>query len=422
MDRVVDAQTAASESAADRALAGDPAGELVIALGRAFHQSGIPVDQLEEAMHAAADAAGVELQVTALPTSITAAIGPGSAQRVVLLRLEPGRVDLERLSLLGVLFDRVIACRISPEAALAEVERIEALPVLTPAVSTIGAYCALSLGAAIILGGHGREIAASAAIGLSVGLLSVIGRSIPTVARLFEVLAGVIATLVVTAFVRFGGPLAVYVPIVAGVVQLLPGLQLTEALHELAYRNVVAGTARLGGAVMTLLSLGCGFALGIAVVGPSALHLQRMSYAPVSWLSLSLAVLAMASAIAVLQHARARDFVWVLGSCATAELAARAFAMSPGFQVATFGGALCVGIGAKIVSRYVRVPETVLLIPGLLVLVPGALSYESILYVLQSDTTNAGTVAVTSVVAAVEIVSGLLLSQLFFTPVRRRAR
>jgi len=111
----------------------------------------------------------------------------------------------------------------------------------------------------------------------------------------------------------------------------------------------------------------------------------------------------------------------VLVSCAAAEIAFRAFAASPGFQVATFGGALAVGVVAKIASRYARVPETILLIPGLLILVPGALSYESILFVLQSDTTSAGTIAVTSLVAGVEIVSGLLLSTLFFTPVRRRA-
>jgi uncharacterized membrane protein YjjB (DUF3815 family) len=81
-----------------------------------------------------------------------------------------------------------------------------------------------------------------------------------------------------------------------------------------------------------------------------------------------------------------------------------------------------VGVLAKVSSRYARVPETVLLIPGLLILVPGALSYESILFVLQSDTASAGSIAVTSLVAAVEIVSGLLLSQLLLTPVRRRAR
>jgi uncharacterized membrane protein YjjP (DUF1212 family) len=410
---------AQSADAAAAALAGDAAAELVIALGRAYHQAGVPVDELEETMHAVAEAAGVELQVTALPTSIMAALGPGHAQRIVLLRLEPGTVDLRRLSLLGEVFRGVVERRIEPRAALAEVARIEALERAASPVRTIGAYCALSVGAAIVLGGHGREIAASTCIGICVGALSVAGRYLPAIGRLFEVLAGVVATFVVTAFVRFGGHLAVYVPIVAGVVQLLPGLQLTEALHELAYRNIVAGTARFGSAVMTLLSLGCGFALGIAVVGPGALHLNHMNYAPIPWYALAVAVFAMASAIAVLQNARPADYPWVLGSCAAAEIAFRLFAASPGFQVATFGGALAVGVVAKFAARYARVPETILVIPGLLILVPGALSFESILFVLQSDTTSAGTIALTSIVAAVEIVSGLLLAQLFFTPLRK---
>ena len=46
------------------------------------------------------------------------------------------------------------------------------------------------------------------------------------------------------------------------VIQLLPGLTLTTGLAELTYRNLVAGTARLMHAAVTLLSL----AFGIAVV------------------------------------------------------------------------------------------------------------------------------------------------------------
>ncbi|MBD5634288.1 MAG: threonine/serine exporter family protein [Candidatus Eremiobacteraeota bacterium] len=415
-----EAPHADSQAAAEEVLAGDVSAELVMAIGRAYHQSGVPVDQLEQTMHVAADALHVELQVTALPTSITAAIGPGYAQRVVLLRLEPGTVDLRRLSLLNLTLLRVVEGSIAPAAALTEVERIALLGNPAPPPLTVAAYCALSIGAAIILGGHEREIVAAASIGVLVGALSVAGRYFAAVDRLFEVLAGVVATLVVTAFVGVFGRLEVYIPIVAGVVQLLPGLQITEALHELAYRNVVAGTARLGSAMMTLLSLGCGFALGIALVGPGALHLDRMAYVPIPWYELGIAVLAIASAIAVLANARRADYPWVLASCAVAELAFRFFAALPGYQVATFGGALAVGVVAKLASRYARLPETVILIPGLLILVPGSLSYESILFVLQSDGTNAGSIALASIVAAVEIVSGLLLSQLFFTATRRR--
>ena len=64
---------AISETAAHDIVAGDPKSALVIALGRAYHQSGVPSDQLEEIMHEAARALDLELQVTALPTSIMAA-------------------------------------------------------------------------------------------------------------------------------------------------------------------------------------------------------------------------------------------------------------------------------------------------------------------------------------------------------------
>jgi uncharacterized membrane protein YjjP (DUF1212 family) len=415
----MDEQTAMSESAAQEALSGDPAAELTIAFGRAYHQSGMPVDELEMTMHLTAAALGIELQVNVLPTSILAAIGPGYAQRVVLLRLEPGGVDLQRLSLLNVVFRAVLERRIDSRVALAEVERIAALAHYAPAPLTVAAYCLLSVGVAILIGGHAGEIAASAIIGIAVGALSVLGRTVTVVDRLFEVLAGFIATVVVTGYSHVMAHIAVYIPIVAGVVALLPGLQLTEALHELASRNVVAGTARLGSAVMTLLSLGCGFALGIAAVGPSALHLDPIVYAPVPFLLLAFAVLAIGSSIAILQNARLADYPWVLGACVVAETAYRFFAALPGYQVSTFGAALAVGVAAKVAARYARVPETILLIPGLLILVPGSLSYESILYLLQSKATDGGGIAVTAIVAAVEIVSGLLLSQLFFTPVRK---
>ena len=416
---MMDEQTAVSESAARVALAGDPEAELVFAFGRAYHQSGMATDELEETMHLAAAALGVPLQVNVLPTSITAAIGIGFAQRVVLVRLEPGVVDLERLSLLNVVFRAVVERRMPPAIALTEVARIASIAHAAPVPLEIAAYCVLSIGAAILIGGHAREIGAAAVIGAAVGCISAIGRYVTTVERLFEVLSGFVATLVVTAFSREVGHLAVYIPIVAGVVQVLPGLQLTEALHELASRNVVAGTARLGSAIMTLLSLGCGFALGIAVVGPGALHLDPIAYAPIPLPELAFAVLAIGSAIAILRNARPADYPWVLGACVVAEAAYRFFAALPGYQVSTFGGALVLGIAAKVASRYARVPETILLIPGLLILVPGALSYESILYLLQSHATDGGGIAVTASVAAVEIVSGLLLSQLFFTPVRR---
>jgi uncharacterized membrane protein YjjP (DUF1212 family) len=408
------AQIAASEAAAAQAMAGDPEANLIVALGCAFHQAGVPTDQLEALMHGVATALGRELQVTALPTSITAAIGHGFAQKVVLLRLEPGVIDLQRLALLNIVYDGVLARRLASAEALAEIERIDALRHHPPPLPTLGGYCALSVGVAVILGGHNPENTAAAIIGVACGALSLAGRRFPAVARLFEVLAAFVATAIVTLYGRYVHPLAVYIPIVAGVVQLLPGLQLTAALRELAYQNLVAGTARLGSVLMTLLSLGCGFALGIAVLGPGEMHVTRIVYAPLPWWELALAVVAVATGIAILENARRADVLWVFGSCGTAELAYRLFAALPGHQVATFGGALVVGLTSALGARYARIPQAVLLVPGLLILVPGALSYESVLYIIQSNAADAAGIAVTAIIASVEIVSGLLLAQLLF--------
>lgn len=411
---------ALSDAAVRDVVAGDPKAALVIALGAAYHQSGVPSDQLEELMHDVARALGLELQVTALPTSITAAIGPAYAQNVVLLRLEPGVIDLNRLARLNVVFERVLRSDVDVSHAVHEVRRIAALRHDVDAGPTIVAYAVLSLGAAIILGGGKHEITAAGLVGVATGALAVIGRVVPTVTRLFEVFAAFLATAIVTLYALHVHPVAAYVPLVAGVVQLLPGFQLTAALHELAYRNLVAGTARLGSVLMTLLSLGCGFALGIAFVGPSALHASRVSVLPTPWYLLALAVLAVAIGIAVLENARIVDYPLVLGSCAVAEVAYRLCALLPAHQIATFGAALTIGLVTTAGARFARIPQAVLLIPGLLILVPGSLSYQSILYILQSDAADAASIAVNSVIAAVEIVAGLLLAQLLGTPVRRR--
>jgi len=74
--------------------------ELLLALGRGLHQAGLATDALEEILHDVAIACGVALQVNVLPTSLTLAVGAGFAQRLMILRLEPGRLHLRKLALL----------------------------------------------------------------------------------------------------------------------------------------------------------------------------------------------------------------------------------------------------------------------------------------------------------------------------------
>jgi uncharacterized membrane protein YjjP (DUF1212 family) len=60
--------------------------------------------------------------------------------------------------------------------------------------------------------------------------------------------------------------------IVGGLVALVPGLVLVNAVHEVAQKNLVSGAAKLLEALVITASLGCGvaFVLGVALASGSA--------------------------------------------------------------------------------------------------------------------------------------------------------
>ncbi len=369
-------------------------------------------------MHAVAAEFDVELQVNALPTSLTVAVGPGTEQRLVILRLEPGRLNLQKLALLNAVFRNIQHTRLDASETLFDIAAIDVVVKPRRPEITVLAYALLSLGASILLGGGAQEIQVSTLTGVAIGIIGALADRFLAVSRLFEVLAAFVATLVVAAYERFVGPVALYVALIAGIVQLLPGFTLTTALHELASRHLVAGTARLGGVLVTLLSLGCGFALALAIVG-TKMEAAPISTPHVSGLFIVPAAIIMAAAIAIILRARAIDFGWVCISCVVAITAAKILGSLPGHQVAAFGSAFAIGILTNLSARYLNIPQAVMLIPGILVLVPGTLSYESIIYVFQTDITNAVNVGFDAVLTSILIVSGTLLSQILLRPVRQ---
>ena len=396
----------------------DAATDLLVALGRALHQAGMTSDDLERVLRDCAGALGVELQVDALPTSLTLAVGPRSLQHTVILRLEPGKLDLRKLALLSDVTRKVRLGTLRDADAMVQIATIDTAIKPEPIPLTIVGYGLLSCGAAVLLGGGAREIEVSTLIGLTIGIIAAIGDRIPAIDRLFEVLGAFVATLVVAAFATYVGPIALYIAIIAGIIALLPGYTFTTALHELASRHLIAGTAQLGGALVTLLSLGCGFALAVAITGEGFFTAPILSpvHAPGAWVLP--AAIAMAVALAIVLHARWRDLGWICASCVVAITATRVFAGLPGHQVAAFAAAFIVGVLANLTSRYLNIPQAIILVPGIIVLVPGSLSYESILYVFQNNVANALDVAIDAGLAAILIVAGTLLSQIVITPTR----
>lgn len=391
--------------------------ELLLALSVALHHAGLPTDSLEETIRELGVVLGVPAQPNALPTTYTLAVGSGFTQQIVVLRLDPGTVDLQKLALL----DRVIRDLrqgASPKDALEEVRAIDALVPANPPLMTVLAYAILSCGAAFLLGGGRGEIIVSSIVGVAIGIIAAIALRSRRVDRVFEISAAFVATVIVALWERFATPISLYVAVIAGIVQLLPGYSLTTALSELANRNWVAGTSRLGGVLVTLLSLIAGFVLGAGVGGNALLTAPTVSPGIVTWWSTLLAPLLMGLAIASILHARLRDVGWIVVSCVATVALAR-FLPALGITQATpFATAFAIGLATNLAARFLRIPPAVVLVPGLLVLVPGSLSYQSLLELYQADPTDAISLAVHALLAAILIVAGFLTSQLV-APTRR---
>ena len=401
-------------------LARDDRTELLLDLSRALHQAGFPADALEDTVREVAMTVGVAIQINALPTTLTLAVGPPFSQRLVVLRLEPGTLNLRKLALLDAVVGDLHR-GIDPGDALAEVVRIDAEVPLDAPLQTVATYAVLSCGTALLLGGGWGEIVVSTIGGLAIGALAALAQRSRRVDRVFELAAAFIATTIVALWERYGTPISLYVALIAGVVQLLPGYALTTALSELANRNLVSGTSRLGGVLVTLLSLGSGFALGAGLGGNAILYAPTVSPGHTTPWSTAGAALLMGLAIASQLHARYRDLGWILGSCMASVALVRFFASLGITQASPFVTAFAIGLVTNLAARYLRIPQSVVLVPGLLVLVPGSLSYESLLYVFQADSSDALSLAVRALLAAILIVTGFLTSQLVAPPVRSRA-
>ncbi|HKE37763.1 MAG TPA: threonine/serine exporter family protein, partial [Candidatus Baltobacteraceae bacterium] len=116
----------------------------------------------------------------------------------------------------------------------------------------------------------------------------------------------------------------------------------------------------------------------------------------------------------------------VFGASFMALLTTHVLGSTSAHTVSAFLAAFICGIVANLGARYLRVPQAIMLVPALLVLVPGSLSYESVLFAFQANLNTALTLAANALFAAIQLVAGLLLSQLLLPAstlqVRRFAR
>jgi uncharacterized membrane protein YjjP (DUF1212 family) len=396
---------AAQEQRSDGALVE----ELVLRFARAAHHAGFPSDDLEHRVEELAVAVGREAAVSATPTLIEVVLGSFPQQRTSAIRVSPQPVDLELVGRLEDFVDRVRLGLLTPAQALAELAAVQ--PVHRPWPIVVGAYALSGAAVTPVLGGGWRESLAAAIVGLAVGTVAIAGQRREYTRAIGAPFAAIVASLGCALLAEAGVEIAVEVATLGALVALLPGMALTIGMRELATNHLQSGVANSAVAFVQLVGLVFGVAVGSSIA--AAWFGLSPSVVPDGFgLEVKVAAAVLAGvAFTVTLNGQRRDMVWACGATVLAIAADEAMSPLIGDEAAVFVAALAVGLAGNVFALARRRSALIVIVPGILMLVPGSVGYESAARLLLTEDTIEGvTAAVDTLVTALSIVYGLIVS------------
>ncbi len=238
---------------------------------RQLHSAGVPARQFERMMTALADKLGFHCQVLSSPTAIFLSFhyqDDEDDQRPIPMQLErmsPPSINLGNTAELYSMGNGLLDGEISIEQAHVDLRNWQPEQ-LYPLWLQIICWGLTGGAVAVMLNASWAGIAAAS---LTCALLGVLVTQAGDVLREggLEAIAALFSTFLVFGLDRLVHGLDVFVVIMSSLIVLIPGLGLTIAVNELSTDHLASGSARLAGALVTLLKLSLGVLIGTVIVG-----------------------------------------------------------------------------------------------------------------------------------------------------------
>ncbi|MFW7378567.1 MAG: threonine/serine ThrE exporter family protein [Oligoflexus sp.] len=402
--------------------AGQEAVRLIMAMGVALHRCGAAAHHIEGALSALAAALMVRGQFFVTPTAIIGEMEQLDGERNLrLVRVRPQGIELDRLSSIDEIGDQIIRKEISISEALRRIDELDSQPkrpVMTmfqmlSFILATASFCAF-------LNGSLRETIISGLLGVMVWLWLRWTQPQAKMGEIAEPLAGFLMALVVSALTHVL-VLRQEIVILSGLIVLIPGLSITIALSELSTKNLMAGTARLTGAITELLKLSFAVALGSQLVPSRRMELDPtdfMDFQLIDHLPSIFLVMGAGLAFAGLFQVRRRDFSWVILAAIISYYSTKWGGLWLGASLGVFVGGICLKSFSNAYARLLRRPALTVLFPGLIIMVPGSFGFRAFNLMFAKDLNQSIALGFELVIIAVALVAGLSLGQFLIHPRR----
>ena len=388
-----------------------------------LHETGTTAARLENALDHVGRKLGLEADVWSSPTAIILSLtakarshGVAPQNLVRVLRLTPGDINLRTLCAVDEIAERVISGDLNAESG-ARALTLASAPVAATRfwLETLLGFTLASAGVAALLRAAWIEILLAATIGAVLGLLHLTLGVRRRFASGLDALCAIVAAFLVTCAAHFFA-IDYRRGLLASVIVLIPGLGITSAAAEIATQHLVSGTARMAGALATLLKLAFGALVGAEIakiLGMTAL--ARMPQLTPEWVAWT-GLLVSATSFAVLFKALLKDYPLAIGAAILGYASTRIGGDLYGAEFGVFFAGLIVALTANIYARLSRRPGALIRLPGIILLVPGSVGFKSLFFVFQKDVFLGLDTAISMLLLVISLVAGLLLASTLIAP------
>ncbi|KAK3839081.1 MAG: hypothetical protein JOS17DRAFT_679233 [Linnemannia elongata] len=308
----------------------------------------------------------------------------------------------------------------SVEDANRDLERVTLEPPIFPLwLTLLGWMGSSAFVTPLAFGGGWYDMALAGFCGLMVGVLGVVASRFPVYGNVFEITASILVGFLAKSF---GDRVCFEAVALAGVVVLLPGLLLTQAIMELSCRNIVSGAVRMFYALMYAFFLGFGLTIGAELWGyvrhtePASPDACRHS---INRWWYFLIYPAVSASINIVFNAHFRQ--WFGMTLVTSVGLVFTLFLKSGPQITAAIAAFAVGVTGQLYGRVTGQLSYVPLLSGVLLLVPGSVGVRGILAIIGSDPSQGFSFVLTMIHVSVAITLGVFLSALVVYPFWRKS-
>jgi len=396
----------------------------VVELAGHLHTYGTTAQRLEATIISLAERLGVVCEPWCNPTGMILTFSdperpPGESDISRVIRVPPGELHLGKLCEVDQIAEEVVAGRLGLSDGYAALRALERKPTRRNQALNALAYGLAGAGISGLMRLPWLEISVSGVIGLLVGALFLFTKTRAALKEAGDALIAAAAATAAALVAALVVPLNLSIVIIASLIALMPGLALTNAFSELTSQHLVSGTARISGAVSTLLKLTIGVMVALTTLQVIGIEPQlRAGNAQQEWVEWA-AVPCAALAFAALFQAKARDYPKVMLAAMAGYLIARVAGMAWGNAAGVFLSALVATVAGNGYARLKGRPGALIRVPGIIMLVPGSISMRSLLSSVQANNIAAGQdAAILVLYTLMALIAGLLIGNLVL-PARR---